>query len=382
MVVSFMLSVGLMSGTSLDGIDAVLVDIIKHQNGIEVKTLASETIPFDAMTLKRITDAMNLVSNAKDLCSLNVELGMLFAKAANHVIKKGHKNNHDISFIASHGQTIWHIGIPEEGYYRSTLQLGEPAVIAQVTGIKTISNFRSADMSVGGQGAPLVPFADYVLFHDDQKNRALHNLGGISNLTVIKKHSQPEDMMAFDTGPANVMINEACQMLFDKPYDSYGDIARSGHVNRDMLEEILAHPYFNMVPPKSTGREMFGKSFTSYVIKKFSHVHHKDIIRTLTEVVAISVKEAYEKFVFPHVMIDEIIFSGGGSRNTFLLELMKEKLPQVSITTSDTYNVSIDDKEAIAFAILGYETLHHRPSNIPSATGARKKVILGSIHEV
>ena len=377
-----MLAIGLMSGTSLDGIDGVLVNIEDLSNKFKVETIASLVMPFDMNLKTHIEQAMNLKANAKDLSSLNVALGHAFANAALAIIKKAQKRTDDIAYIASHGQTIWHIGMPENGYFCSTMQLGEPAVIAQITGIKTIANFRSADMAVGGQGAPLVPFADYKLFRHQTFNRALHNLGGISNLTILKADGKISDIIAFDTGPANVMINEACEYLLGIPFDDNGDIAASGQVNIEMYDEVMRHPYFKIKPPKSTGREMFGQSYTRKLLDKYKHLDVKDIFATLTEIVAVSIKKAYEEFIFPNIKIDEIICSGGGVDNRYLMTLLKSKMPDVNITISDQYGIDHNDKEAIAFAILGYETLHHRPSNVPNATGAKKQVILGSIHEV
>ncbi len=377
-----MLSVGLMSGTSLDGIDAVLVEIERDSFGLQVTAIASETIPFSLDTKHRIRDAIDLKANAKDLCSLNFELGEVFSKAVNFIIKKGNKTARDISYIASHGQTIWHIGMPESGYYCSTLQLGDSAVIAQMTGIPTISNFRSADIAAGGQGAPLVPYADYLLFHDRHIHRSIHNLGGISNMTILKADGKPSDIIAFDTGPANIMIDEACQLLFNIPFDAAGSIAKSGSIDNALLNEMMSHPYFNEKPPKSTGREMFGALYTKNMIKRYSYLQPRDIIRTFTELVAESIKQAYQKFVLTTLKIDEIIFSGGGTKNDFLLALIAEKMPDMLIKISDAYGIKESDKEAISFAILGYETFHHRPSNVPSATGATKPVILGHIQEV
>ena len=252
------LSIGLMSGTSLDGIDLVLCEINGSFMDTKVKVIAHQSYDLDSGLVQKIQDSIQLKTNARDLTSLNFELAYAFSKAINTFIESLGLNQSNIDFIASHGQTIYHIPVPTKDHVMSTLQLGSGSVIAQLTGITTVSNFRVADMAVGGQGAPLVPYAEFVLFSQKDKSIAMHNLGGISNLTLMPKGQDIDQVIAFDTGPANMMIDYAMKKLFNQPYDDRGFHASKGQLIQPLYDTLMAHPYLKLDYPKSTGRELFG----------------------------------------------------------------------------------------------------------------------------
>lgn len=374
------IAIGIMSGTSLDGIDVVITEIEGHSKDTKIKILAFDTFGYEEKLLKNITEAINgyLVSPAL-ICSLNFELAYAYGEAVKKACEKNNILLSEVDFIASHGQTIYHIDEPENGYIPSSLQLGDGSVLATITNTTVVSNFRTADISVGGKGAPLVPFADYILFRDNLKNISLHNIGGIANLTVIGKDFSEDDVYAFDSGPGNMMIDYACKKFFQVPYDNEGAIARSGEVIPEMLEELLNNKYFKKEPPKTTGRELFGDNYTEHIVLKYKEFPHKDIIRTLTEFTKETIVSSYIDYVLPQTQIDEIIFSGGGAYNTFLLELIQRALPHINVKKLEDIGMSSSCKEALAFVVLGNETIHHLPSNLKKATGAKKNVILGQI---
>ena len=375
------MAVGIMSGTSLDGIDVVLASIEGSYQTTQVKMLAYEMFPIEPQLKKKIMDAMR-----EDTCSpalissLNMELGYAFGHAAKSLVDHMGIPLQKIDFVASHGQTIWHINEDDKSFVRSSLQLGDGSAIASIMETTVVSNFRNADIAAGGTGAPLVPYVDYLLFTDKVKSRSLHNLGGISNMTVLKANGTEDDVIAFDTGPANMMIDRAMMVLYQKPYDAFGEVARSGHIIPAMLYELMNHPYLNQKPPKSTGREVFGDQYTDQLIKRYKDEKSEDIISTLTHFTAQSIVKSYQDDVLPHIVLDEIIFSGGGAYNTYLLELIKEELKPIEVKTLENYHYDSKAKEALAFLVLGNETLNHKASNMLKATGAKHKTILGQIN--
>jgi anhydro-N-acetylmuramic acid kinase len=375
------MAVGIMSGTSLDGIDVVIASIEGTYTNTRVEIKAFKTYPLTDGIIKRIKEAMNdQTCHAALISSLNMELGYLFGDAAIRCCQEAGIPLEDIEYVASHGQTIWHINEDNNPYLRSSLQLGEGSAIASIMKTTVVSNFRCADIASGGQGAPLVPYVDYLLFSDQKISRSLHNLGGISNFTYLEKGCHEDDIIACDTGPANMMINRACQVLYHQPYDDGGKIAKSGQLIKPMFDELMAHPFLKEIPPKSTGREVFGDQLTDTFIERFQTCRYEDIIHTLTQFTAQSIVDAYKRFIIQKHPLDEIIFSGGGARNEYLLELIQEGLPAIKIKTLDDAGMDSQIKEALAFLILGHETLHHRPSNLINATGAKKHVILGQIN--
>ncbi len=371
-----MYGIGIMSGTSLDGIDTVLVELDGYGSNTKIKVIGYHEHPLEERLVKRIKQACSLDnSNSELICSLNFEIGKAFSNAVKALLDKLDFDKEKLDFIASHGQTIFHIPFSRDDVIPSTLQIGEPAIIAYDLNTPVISNFRVMDMAAGGQGAPLVPYSEYVLFSEENKNIALQNIGGIGNVTVLK--GSIDDIQAFDTGPGNMMINEACQRLFNLSYDDGGKIASSGNVNEELLTELLNHEYFSKLPPKSTGREDFGEHYVKYLLAKYSHVKNEDIVHTFTLFTAKSIAFHYQRDI--PVTLDKVIIGGGGAHNNTLMKMIKEELAPISVYSQDELGYSSDAKEAIAFAILGNETMHQHFSNVKSATGASRNVVLGQI---
>ncbi|MDR2996222.1 MAG: anhydro-N-acetylmuramic acid kinase [Bacillus cereus] len=373
---------GVMSGTSLDGIDVALVRI--EGSGVEskVKPIHFTTVPFCNDMKNEIQQALSIEnSNVQLICSLNFKLGLCFANAVKEVCKKANFPLEQLDLIGSHGQTIYHQPVPEGNIISSTLQIGEPAVIAYETDTTVISNFRTMDMAAGGQGAPLVPYSEIILYRHQTKNRLLQNIGGIGNVTVIPSHLSDKSVIAFDTGPGNMIIDEVCQRLFQLPYDQNGRIAKQGVVVDEMLTYCMNHPFLNMKPPKSTGREQFGEAFVTELLNRFEKYSKGNILATVTMFTACSIVHHYQEFIFPYYEIDEIILGGGGSYNRTLVEMIRYGLKEekCEIFIQEDLGYSSEAKEAIAFAILANETYHRNPSNVPSATGAKNSVILGNV---
>jgi anhydro-N-acetylmuramic acid kinase len=345
---------GLISGTSVDGIDVAVVDI-----GDGIHVVATATIPYPPEVRTAILSVSNAATHTSTIARLNFLLGELFAEA---VLKSGVPPG-SIELIGSHGQTIFHEGEPVEFLGRkiaSTMQIGEAAVIAERTGIETIADFRSSDVAAGGKGAPLVPFLDYQLFRHSELGRIALNIGGIANITVIPAGARPDDVIAFDTGPGNMVMDAVAP-----PFDRDGERARAGKVNTALLERLLADPYYRRQPPKSCGREQYGEEFVRETGMD---------IATATELTARTVALAIERYPATR----EVIVSGGGAHNRFLMERLAE-LVLARVTTSAEFGIGVDSKEAILFALLAYQTFQGRAGNLPSATGARKPMILGKI---
>ncbi|MQW23373.1 MULTISPECIES: anhydro-N-acetylmuramic acid kinase AnmK [unclassified Lactococcus] len=373
-------AVGLMSGTSLDGIDAALVTIDNSKKSPQVKELAFLTLAYTEVEKEQIKACLSLEdSDVQKICSLNFSLGKKMAMAVKSVCQKVNFPLEKLDFIASHGQTIWHQPQKTDTLVSSTLQIGEAAVIAYETNCQVVSNFRVMDMAAGGQGAPLVPFSEGLLYHDPKNSRLLQNIGGIGNVTLIPKESSDLSFLAFDTGPGNMMIDEACQIFFNQAYDDSGKIAASGQVNLSLLTALLSHPFFNEEAPKTTGREMFGAQRVHQLVEQYPELKGEDVVATLTMFTAQTIANAYREFIFPKISIDQVIIGGGGSYNLTLLEMLRDLLPEIELLTQEDLGRSSESKEAVAFALLANESLHHRPSNIPFATGAKEAVILGTL---
>ena len=375
-----MLAVGLMSGTSLDGIDAALVEIKGSGINTKVNLLEFETFKIPTEIKNEIKKACLEDKSSVDLiCSLNFKLGNLFADAVIDILDKANIDIEQLDYIASHGQTIYHIPKDREGLVKSTLQIGEASVIAYKTNTLVVSNFRVMDMAANGEGAPLVPYTEYILYSEKEKGIALQNIGGIGNVTVLPESNLIDDIFAFDTGPGNMAIDEACNILFGIPYDKDGKIASSGVVNDEMLNELMKMKYIHEKPPKTTGREDFGQRFVEKIIHKYSELKSEDIVATLTMFTAKSISYNYKKFIIPNNKLEKVIIAGGGAHNKTLIKFIKEELNDVDVLIQEDLGFSSDAKEAIAFAVLGNETLNNNFSNVPSATGANEKVILGQI---
>lgn len=375
-----MLAVGLMSGTSLDGVDVVLCNIVGKDEDTQVKQLNFKTYEIPEYLRDKIRKCCSRELVPVELiCSLNFELGQLFAEAVKKLCKESSVNLEDIAFIASHGQTIFHIPKAFSDYIPSTLQIGEAAIIANECRSTVISNFRVMDMAVGGEGAPLVPYSEYVLYADENQAVALQNIGGIGNVTFLPKKGDFTKVIAFDTGPGNMMIDAAVQRLYGKKFDKNGEYASKGKLILQLAEELKKHPYFALDIPKTTGREMFGEHYTYALLEKYQDYSKNDIIFTLTWFTAYSIAYHYKKYFIHHHNLDKCIIAGGGAYNECLINLIKRELPEIEILIQEDLGYSSEAKEAIAFVILGNQTYHMRPSNVPSATGARKSVILGQI---
>jgi anhydro-N-acetylmuramic acid kinase len=314
------------------------------------------------------------------ICTANFWLGELFAAAALQGIQEAGLKPGDIAVIGSHGQTVYHaVGV--EAPTRSTLQVGEAAVIAAQTGITTVADFRVADVAAGGQGAPLVSYVDWLLLRDSSGTRAIQNIGGIANVTYLPPGDSPQGVFAFDTGPGNMLIDDAVRRATGgrHSYDRDGKLAARGRVDANLLVALLAHPYLQQAPPKTTGREAFGTSFGAQVWARAraKDLPAEDVVATLTALTAASIAEAYHRFL-PQ-MPDQVILGGGGAHNPTLVAMLQQRLGSTPIMHHEFLGVSSDAKEAIAFAVLAYETLHGRPGNLPGCTGAKAQAVLGKI---
>jgi len=375
-----MYGIGLMSGTSLDGIDAALCEVTGHGKDKKIKLVEFITYPMDARLIERISQACFKETSSVDLiCSLNFEIGYAFSAAVKALLEKANMQSSEIDFIASHGQTIYHQPIADENHVMSTLQIGEAAVIAYEHNCQVISNFRVMDMAAGGQGAPLVPYSEYVLYSQENKNICLLNLGGIGNVTWLNGSMDPSQILAFDTGPANMMINAAMKHFYNQSYDDGGKVGASGKLIDALLKELQSDSYFELEPPKSTGRELFGEDRTLALIKKYSEYPHEDIVHTFTRFTAWSVAYHVKKYLCKEKPVDLLLVGGGGAHNNTIMTMLAEELPGVEVLSQDDYGYSADAKEAIAFVVLGNETLHGGFSNVKSATGATESVVLGNI---
>ena len=380
---------GIMSGTSADGIDVAFVRIRPHPALIDrpkLTLLAYRAFAFPRALRAAVLAAMNAPNiSTAELARLNWRLGIAYAEALRATIAA---TKIKPSLAGCHGQTLYHQGsaIPYAGRrFACTWQLGEPALIAAECGIPVVSNFRPADMAYGGQGAPLVPFFDYVQFAHPTRARVLQNIGGIGNLTVIPAAAPPAKVIAFDTGPGNMIIDALMQHLFSKPYDRNGRIASKGKIIEPILNAALKEKFFRQAPPKSAGREQFGADYAARFLvacqKRSSHP--ADAIATATAFTSASIHQAIQQWVLPLTGTSpiDLIVSGGGARNATLLAQLRQHLAphNATVTTTDANGFPAEAKEAAAFALLAYQTWHHRPGNIPSATGATQPAILGQI---
>jgi anhydro-N-acetylmuramic acid kinase len=379
--------IGLMSGTSADGIDAALTEIKGRGGETKIKLIAFETYPFPRKVRKMILDASDPKTARVDrICQLNFYLGELFADAALRIAEKSGLGIRKVDLIGSHGQTIHHLPQEKkEGRYkiRSTLQVGEPSIIAERTGLTTVADFRPRDIAAGGEGAPLSPYLHYLLFPHNKKGLAVQNLGGISNVTVIPARATINDILAFDNGPGNMLIDGVVERLTQgrARYDKHGRRAAKGEVDRGLLKQLLKHPFIHQAPPKSTGREEFGSKLIEDIIKRAGRkkMPTTDLLATLTAFTAHCIGISFEKFILPRYQLAEVVVGGGGVRNPVLMLMLRERLKPVRILTFEDYNLSSDAIEAMAFALLAYETIQGRPGNIPAATGAARPVVLGKI---
>src|SRR5229473_6253484 len=381
------LVLGLMSGTSADAIDVALARISGAAPGLNAKLLNHTSINFPPRLRREIFRvAEQQPISAGQLSQLNFRLGETFAEAALTACRRFRIATKKIALIGSHGQTIFHQGHPVPYLGRktaSTLQIGEPAIIAARTGITTVADFRPADIAQAGQGAPLVPYADYVLYRHAKLGRVSLNLGGIANITVLPRAAKPEQVFAFDTGPANMLI-DALVVRFTRGrqrFDKNAQLAAQGRSNPALLDELLRDPYLKVAPPKSTGREYYGHAYVkkALTLGRRHRARPNDLIRAATIFTALSVVDALNRFVLSKTKIDQLIVSGGGAHSPVILAQLSAALPGIEVLPSSRLGIPEDAKEAFAFALLAYETFHQRPANLPSATGARGPAILGKI---
>jgi anhydro-N-acetylmuramic acid kinase len=373
--------VGLMSGTSADGVDAAVVEISSGK----VRLLAFDTFAYPAALRRQILCLCRPESAClDDICHYNFVLGEVFADAVIKLCSKSGISLDSIDLIGSHGQTIYHQPFGKRygrRKIRSTLQISEPSVITQRTGITTVADFRPRDMAVDGQGAPLVPFADYILFKHKRLTRAIQNIGGIANVTFLPAGCTQDDIIAFDTGPGNMIIDDIICLISGggKRYDVGGKMAARGTVDKRLLGELLQHPFFQQRPPKSTGREEFGSDFAERIYRRAGRkgLPDADIVATATALTAKSIAQAYRRFL--PTTPDELILCGGGSHNRTLVEMLQAELPDVKMLSTGDFGISVDAREAVSFAILAWATIKGMKNNVPAATGAERPVILGKI---
>lgn len=401
-----MIVAGIMSGTSADGIDVAVVRIADPGNRkntartsyplrLKLTLLAHEGFPFAAPLRRAILAAMNADSTSTaELARLNWRLGLAYAEAAAATAKK-HKLRLDL--IGCHGQTLYHQSRPAVYAGRSfgcTWQAGEAQAIAAMLGVPVVSNFRPADMLVGGQGAPLVPLLDYVQFADARRGRVLQNIGGIANLTAVPAGAPPHAVLAFDSGPGNMVIDWLAQELFGKSYDRNGALAAAGTVIEPVLSGALRNPYFRLKPPRTAGREQFGREYATHFLTQCRRHSHKppdalanDALATATALTAETIARSYAQFARPRMKNQPVDFivSGGGARNRTLMAMLESRLKSSAgplgceLAASDDFGLPVEAKEAAAFALLAWQTWHRRPGNVPSATGAKRPVILGQV---
>jgi anhydro-N-acetylmuramic acid kinase len=373
--------IGLMSGTSLDGIDAVLVGFSgASEADVQWSVKGFVSIPYSPEQRRRIHDAI-LHGTPADLCRLHADLGEWFAAAALAVCEAAAVAPGDVDLIGSHGQTIWHIP-PAGGLRGATLQLGDPTTIAERTGIAVVSDFRSRDVAAGGEGAPLVPWQDRVLFSLPGRRRVLQNIGGIANLTWVPPKGDRTPLVAFDTGPGNVLIDAAVEMATGgrETLDRDGRRAARGQVDETLLAEVLVHPFFEQPPPKSTGREVFGRPLVQRLVDRRGPADAHawdDLVATVTAVTARTIVDAVRRWVLDRG-VDEMVISGGGERNPTLVGMIRDGLAPIPVVTGEAMGIDPDAKEAIAFAGLAWAYACGIPGNVPEATGARGLRVLGS----
>ncbi|HLC25422.1 MAG TPA: anhydro-N-acetylmuramic acid kinase [bacterium] len=379
--------IGLMSGTSADGVDAALVDIGGQGAKTRVDLLAHTTYPLDASLRRDIIQSCQPHSGTVDrICQLNFRLGEAFAEAAIQVTQQAGLDMAEIDLIGSHGQTLFHVPMKDSarGFSTaSTLQVGEPAVIAERTGRTVVADFRCRDMAAGGIGAPLAPYVHYLLFRDKGRSVAVHNLGGISNLTLLPKGGDLSKVIGFDTGPANLLIDRIVEEVSagKEHFDLDGLRAARGKIQEEMLEGLLSHPFITTPPPKATGREDFGPGFAEKILisARGQGMEGDDLVATVTAFTAESILRNYRLFVLPHYDLDQIILAGGGAYNRTLVSMLSRGFDPIPVILSDALEFPAKALEAVIFAVLAHETLAGFAANLPGVTGASRPVRLGAI---
>jgi anhydro-N-acetylmuramic acid kinase len=376
---------GVMSGTSADGVDVAVVRIRGRGSHLRFDLLAHAGSEYPKAIRQAVLAAMNASQvSVAELARLNFRLGEFYAEA---VRKAQKKTGAQLDLVGCHGQTLYHQGLAAPYLGKKiacTWQTGEGAVVAARLGVPVVSDFRPADMAAGGKGAPLVPLLDYVIFRAKDRGRVVQNIGGIANLTAICADAKPDDVIAFDTGPGNMVIDQLMQMLFDKPFDRGGAVARNGSILQPVLKELLGAPYFKLKPPKTAGREEFGSQYAEALLRRCGQAAKSDVIATATALTAASIAQALQRFVLKQGNFRDLVVSGGGTKNASLMNMLKQEADKLGLWLkhSDDFGVPSQAKEAVAFALLAYQTWNRQPGNIPSATGAQRAAVLGKISYV
>jgi len=377
---------GVMSGTSADGINVALVRFQTRRGASGKPTLIGHAeYPYAVNIRRAVLAAMNAQSaSVADLSRLNFLLGELYADA---VLATQKRFRVKADLVGCHGQTIYHQGESAPYLGRTvavTWQTGEGAVVAARVGAPCVSDFRPADMAAGGKGAPLVPFLDYLFYRDSRVGRIVQNIGGIANLTAIPAGAGPEKVIAFDTGPGNMVIDAVMERLFGKRFDRGGRVAASGTVDDGAIAKLMRTPFFREKPPKTAGREEFGREFVAKFVRLCGRTNKANVAATATAFTVRSIADAVQRFVLRRARFAEMVVSGGGAKNPTLMGMLANELSTlgVALRTSDEFGIPAEAKEAVAFALMAYETWHRRPSNVPSATGAKRSAVLGKISYV
>jgi anhydro-N-acetylmuramic acid kinase len=375
-----------MSGTSVDSIDAASVEVEGEPGDYSITLVSFVSVPWEPGLRSVILNSCHKDVSLQQVTALNYLVGESFAEACIFAANEARWDLSSVDAVASHGQTIWHqpqpFTFPVSAYASiGTMQIGEPSVIAARTGCTVVADFRAADMAVGGQGAPLVPFADYALFASSSQTRAIQNIGGIGNVTYLRANGGLDDVIAFDTGPGNVLLDGITRLTLGRQYDEGGAIASQGMVCRPLLENWLAHPFFTLKPPRTTGRELFGADMAARMVQegRDRKLSNSDLLATAAALTAESIALAYHTFLDPISAIECVVLGGGGTHNAALVSMLIAALAPARVTNHEEFGLNSDAKEAVAFALLAYATLHGRPSNVPSATGAYSPAILGKV---
>ncbi|HUF09216.1 MAG TPA: anhydro-N-acetylmuramic acid kinase [Rhodothermales bacterium] len=384
---------GIMSGTSVDGVDVAIVRLDGSGPGLGMEILGDTHLDYAAGFRDLVlSHALDRGATVKSISQLNVALSHVYADAVRSTLDRTGLKTSDLDLIGCHGQTVQHVPVPEDVAGRkvtSTLQLGDPAVLANLLGVPVVGNFRQPDMALGGQGAPLVPYFDYVAFSDPVSYRVLLNLGGIANLTFLPPDGRPEDVIAFDTGPANMLIDFLCLRLFNVPMDRNGEIGASSRPDTGLMTKVLAHEYFERRPPKATGRELFNDAFASDVCHRFEGTYgpepgwtdaqRRTVISSVTWLSARSIADAMRRWNPLDRRPDVVIAAGGGTLNPTLMSMLRQELDGVDVKPIDDFGIRTDVKEALCFAVLAHEFVNEVPTGMPSVTGARSRALQGSL---
>jgi len=371
-----------MSGTSLDGIDVAIIDMTGSGFRAKINVLTSHSVPYPKSVREALFTISNTNTQTADISRLNFVLGELYAEALEETAERASIPLETIKLIGCHGQTIFHEGQGVQFLGKrvsSTMQIGESSIISERTGIDVISNFRERDMAAGGKGAPLVPYLDYMLIRHRGRGRVAVNIGGISNLTAIPPNTNTDRVIAFDTGPGNMVIDQLVTRITQGrlTYDRDGVIASGGVPDPKLLAKLLRDKYFRAKPPKAAGREQYGSEFVTKLLD--TELSSEDLIATATALTAESIALGLRNFVLPEMRVDEVFVSGGGTHNPTLMRMLKKAVDPLPVMESTEVGLDVDAKEAIAFAVMAYETANQRPSNIPAATGAKRPVLLGKV---